>query len=1294
MNALETALSRLSHPDPAFSPAPIWWWSGEPLDSARLRWQLERFAAGGVYNLVILNLAPAGPLHGSLADDPPFLSRAWWDIFVEVCRDAKALGIRLWFYDQIGFSGANLQGLLIRTQPEYAGQMLGSQVVECTAPTVCLFPDGCIPLGAWQLCDDSDVVPLVVDGMRVTSTMAGAHRVRLIYAVNKGFDYMNPAACAALRATVHDAFLREAGEFFGDVIVGSFQDELPSMPTWSHDFAATFQTHYGYDLTAELYALYTGDDAHSQQVRIDYQQWRAQRAEQAFFKPFFDWHAQHGMICGFDQQSPARMALPIGAVDEYADYMQTHRWYGAPGSDHHGNGKIHSSLAHLYGRPRAWIEAFHSSGWGGTLEETFDWLVPWLRAGLTLYNPHAVYYSTKGGWWEWAPPSTCWRQPYWRHYAQFADVVMRAMGILSTGSHLCDIAVLFPTTTVQAHLFASGARAAALRAEETFVAITGSMFWNNPKAGVLDQQGRDFDMIDNDSLAQAHIHAGQLCMADEAYRYLILPALTHLPPACIQAINTFVASGGTVYAVACLPAGIHAHPRVCCVESVCALAAQLASLPRRIEGQVHVLERRVEGGRIVLVTPKVAGSRFHWNGHWNSTPYDFDAARLPRVLRIAMPGVATIEQWHLTDGTRHHCAPVAPATWDISLEDAPIGVLFVPDHAPTQLPVTQSRRMSDTSYLLDSQWQTSIVPTVDNQWGDLAYPAGGMLLPHTMRFRDDAGHTHTQGFGIYAWAYGPAPRASLPAPRFELDATDDPLGVAGWQAVEYSLARGILHDTLHWGMLGPKGYVPEEFLHFGVVHAGDAVRVRTTVSLDAAFVGAFVLAAPAAKIVWLDGVRYDDCALGYQWFIPVELHPGLHVIEFELIPEQTLNLRGYWALVTHPERFRRPNWIMHVDTPQAATTLTFHHVFATTQAAETTQMMVIADVPVRVLLDGREIGRQGGYDPYGSTVRVQPYEVGALAVGRHAVTIEALDGGRGVSLLVDGVLWHADRSMTTVMTGHDWTVTRGADIPVPARIRRRQWVDLTFDTDHALYVDMDPGWPLIWRRQHPLPHAHWLEDAPADGTVLICVPDAFAGQKRSQSLHWRIPVGATGMRIMTDAHTTVTVDGHTLAYHDHILPIPAGAQHATMQLHATQGASGAAMLHAPVTYTWSCGVTTLPAAWHELGLADYAGAVAFETTFDWQHDMVQPVLELAQVRGTVEVWLNHVLLGARIWSPYQFVLTNALVKGTNSIKIIVTNTLAPYLAGHSPTHYAPHHQALAGVLGAITIRDIRPSPSD
>ena len=48
------------------------------------------------------------------------------------------------------------------------------------------------------------------------------------------------------------------------------------------------------------------------------------------------------------------------------------RWYSAPGCDDpklqgaraFKGLKVNSSIAHLYQRPRVWVEAFHSSGWG------------------------------------------------------------------------------------------------------------------------------------------------------------------------------------------------------------------------------------------------------------------------------------------------------------------------------------------------------------------------------------------------------------------------------------------------------------------------------------------------------------------------------------------------------------------------------------------------------------------------------------------------------------------------------------------------------------------------------------------------------------------------------------------------------------------------------------------------------------------------------------------------------------------------------------------------------------------
>src|SRR4051794_37580130 len=91
----------LRDPPRAYSPAAIWWWSGERLRRDRLRWQLERFAEGGVWNLVILNLAPSGPMFGSDADEPPFFSEEWWALLEQVCADAEELGISLWIYDQL-----------------------------------------------------------------------------------------------------------------------------------------------------------------------------------------------------------------------------------------------------------------------------------------------------------------------------------------------------------------------------------------------------------------------------------------------------------------------------------------------------------------------------------------------------------------------------------------------------------------------------------------------------------------------------------------------------------------------------------------------------------------------------------------------------------------------------------------------------------------------------------------------------------------------------------------------------------------------------------------------------------------------------------------------------------------------------------------------------------------------------------------------------------------------------------------------------------------------------------------
>ena len=679
-------------PNPEYSPVPIWWWSGDRLELERMIWQVDQLVAQGVHNAVVLNLAPTGPMHGALSDEPHFLSEEWWGLWDALCAHAQKVGMRFWFYDQIGFSGANLQGRLAVANPGFVGMELTHAVLdaemggEIALPEAGVFVSGqALPLSA-----DGRIAgapqELALESGRIRWQGEGRVRLILAYAIRKGFDYHSPQACRALMDVVHHAFEARLGKYFGSAIVGSFQDELPSVPTWSERFAAEFERRCGYALGAKIAALWEDWGVESARIRIDYQRVRAALAEEAIFKPIFDWHEKHGLTIGFDQQSPSRAAQPISTVDQYADYARTHRWYSAPGSDHWGEAKFHSSLAHSYGRPRTWIEAFHSSGWGGTLEETFDWLQPWLLAGANLYDPHAVYYSTRGGQWEWAAPSTCWRQPYWRHYRHLADAVSRLCWLATRGEHQCDIGLLFPSAAVQADLFLDRCGPAARVAHDAYQALVGQMTWFNARAGALKRLRRDFDVLDDDTVAGARIEQGALRTRGERYKGLIVPATWMLETATAQKLVAFAEAGGLLVFVDRPPktadstegetaiARLHAlvaSGKAKLVKGQEGLEAALAEVPVEIETDSPTLLRRDGEVSMLLLTAAAAGSASaeawlpwaEWDyehGNFSFSRYseelrekgigfDLAAQRERATVRISGP-VGAIEQWDPATG--------------------------------------------------------------------------------------------------------------------------------------------------------------------------------------------------------------------------------------------------------------------------------------------------------------------------------------------------------------------------------------------------------------------------------------------------------------------------------------------------------------------------------------------------------------------------------------------------------------------------------------------------------------------
>jgi hypothetical protein len=1324
--SLDDIAQQFATPQKEYSPVPIWWWSGDQLERGRLRWQMEQLIAGGIYNVIILNLAPTSPLYGSDPDRPMFMTEEWWQIFLDMCEDAKQLGMRIWFYDQIGFSGANLQGEIVRENPSYAGQALKSATIEGEGALQLQCPSEGTPLAAAYTPLDANGQPsgapvaLKLDGSGAATEAPGNKRLRLMYAIPRGFDYFNADACARLKNIVHDEFERRAGHFFGDVIVGSFQDELPSMLTWSSQFASAFQQIKGYDLLKHFSALWEGEDSQSERVRVDYHQVRAELAEKALFRPFFDWHRKHGLVCGFDQQSPARTGQPVGGVEQYADYMQTHRWYDVPGSDHHGNAKIHSSLAHLYERPRVWIESFHSSGWGGTLEETFDWLLPWLRSGATLYNPHAVYYSTWGGWYEWAPPSTCWRQPYWRHYATFANTVNRLCFLLSQGHHVCDIGVLYPTVAVQSGLTIDGPLPSARAANDVYIELTGTMMFLQMVTGTLDADKRDFDVLDDASIQRGQIENGALRIGEDQFKAVILPACKVIDAATAAQLVRFVADGGLLIAIGSVPdhligadesqfeafQTLFSSGHAALIPDSSQLKTILDRLPRAVEAPVPVLHRRIQGHEVLFVpaaSPHATQSTDANDATWLKANYEFDPARYQRPMTILVRGFqGTPHLWDAVTGERR-----ALSATD---RDGGVEVVIPFDASAASLIVWEDTEAGESQHThpspdaevmtLPEVWQATLEQTLDNRYGDLTKPDFSGAPPvQTWEFAHrveqngedglrDAWVNGIEGvsvmatFGQYGWWTGIHPEDQLPSPL----SSDGPLAGDGWQPAEYSLQRGIYKDELHIPALGPKAHVPEEFLAFGHASAGSGMQFRTGIWMPEAASLHLALAAPARKQAWLNGESVGEGAEGFLWIAPVLLKAGLNILEWRLIAEKDTDLRAYWALVADPTAFARPERMVPCDKPQRDSRVEYITAFDVPFTPVSAVVQVSADSPCRVIVNGVETGRQGGFDPYASLARVQPYTITNCRAGRNEIIVEIQDIGapstipaniqpiNGYSaVMVDGLIQGANGEKLSIMSGPTWQVRRDGGPAQNVGLFRAQW--------------LDPAWSHLWRRPHPLPEAAWLDNTPSNGVVVPFIPDALAGRTQVEWFSWQLPPGVREIHLPVAGEMRVWINGEEQRLDKdtvHVLTSDAVDRRITLRATPERGRTGGGVFTGPVTYATESGLIGL-GDWKDQGLPAYSGGIRYQTTFTLESVGTHLTLDLGKVRGTAEVWINGRNAGVRVWSPYQFDVSALCQQGENTVEVLILNTLAPYLDAVSPTHYVRPGQTISGLFGPVRL---------
>ncbi len=1249
MDGYDTLLHGFRIADGRYGPVPLWWWDAQLVTPERIRWQMEKLRRGGLRNLCVINLAPQGPNAGSGASLPAFYSEAWWECWQTAVRTAERLQMSLWYYDQIGFSGANFPAQIAMQHPEFRGFHLTRWKADEVGQHSVWFRDG-----VWAY---------------------GIERM--------GFDWLNPEAAGALLDRIHGEMERRLGPWLGNVIVGSFQDELPPMPTWSDRLLDRYAERYGVTVVPEIPQLFGQEDGQPGRsiVRRRVYDLLAEMAEEAFFRPLGEWHARHNMILGCDQAGPGREVDPYGAQRLYLDYPRTHRWFQAPGNDPDGEIKPHASIAHQWQQPRVWLEAFHSSGWGGTLEDTLHWLLPWYQAGATLYNPHAIYFSTVGGWWEWAAPDTGWRQPYFEHYPVFADGIARLSKVLSLGRHAADIAVYYSGHPVwESMAWSSGpspahpmklaredpdARVAAIRAQ--YWAVVGRQNRNRPELGALRQARRDFDTIDDGAfrIGQYGSH-GELSVGGETYRVLIFAGTEALDEDNRERVQKWIDQGGIALGVA-VPPEERTLVGVRELQSAEQLAAELERvLPPRVTGPGQSLMRVYDADTMLFLLMPPEGSLVPMHDA-------VDPTRLPPLEAEYWLGTQGLpELWDPWSGKRQALAytPVGDGIRvRVPLVSWPAALVIVRGGTETPFPAAQEEEKFCWPYpaqtgergaraitLPDDGWTVRVEPTLDNRYQDfdrhLDQAAAGVEI-RRVEVADDPNDSGLRE----AW--------------YRTDQADRWYSRLWSEAATWTVDEGepgrptrpIVYSTV-FGDLGYRTWtgrmarVPRTFLDLGSAEAGERRRATSFVWVPKSGTYWLEVEGSGEKTVSVDAATIVKHQLTYAYATPCTLDAGWRKVELEVAAVEKGPLRLGIALGIEPP-LHYPQWVKGAGASRRFTA----RLALPTTFRKAALHLVVVDGVAELEVNGERVMHLGDYMPYSHWGQQASEATPWLKAGDNVLTLRWIDQADTVRAVVDGT-WTDAEGETRVFELTPWQDENGhPTLPVSK--------------------PTDSHWLLP--RRHLLPDVGWLEPGAVPGERLTWAADpARAG--RPVWIRCALPVGAHKIGLAVAGTIQAWVDGESVAVRQGreitLNPAPAGRM-LTLRIVPDGALSEAAVLRAPIV------VDTAPASgrlgdWRQaLKLSTFSGVVEYERMVEG--DGRHAVIDLGDIRGTAEVWVDGWNAGVRLWHPYQFELTPAWGPGSHRLRIRVTNTLGAFYADGKPTSLCPEPQPRSGWFGPVRI---------
>ncbi|MCU0455816.1 MAG: hypothetical protein MUE74_05890 [Bacteroidales bacterium] len=864
-------LPGFKNPPPGYGEVPFWWWSGDPLDTARLSYQIEELHKKGITGMQVNYIHKDSPGWPTYPAEPEIFSDQWWKVWTFAADKAGKLNMGM------GMSGYtidwpesdNLFNKIIYSIPEIQGREL---VVDTIVQVLkrgkisLKLPVDFLQVWAYKIMD-GNLVPggkslsgFIRDGILQWIPEENDSEI-WVYAVKHHPGTLNPINPLSGK-TVIDKFFQEFENHSVNKSVAGlnyfFQDELKfgvDDLIWTDDFNEVFRNIKGYDVFETLPGMFRDIGPLTSKARLDFMDIKVMLSEERYFKPIFEWHWKRGKIYGCDPEGRGK------DPGMYGDNFNVIRWYTAPGHDTPSGradlikGKVSSSIAALYNRPRVWLEGYHSLGWGATPEQLMYATCENYLYGCNLLNLHGLYYTTHGSFWEWAPPCYHFRMPYWDHMDLFLKYFERLSYLLSHGNLQADIAVLYPVSTAQARMNEKEATSIAFK--------SGTKLFNN---------GYDFLFIDDQSVIRTEIKGKCLNVSGQSFKIFILPGMKAIRWSTLKKAQEFFHNGGIVLASGSLPeASDHAGAQDPALDAIVKELFGVSAYELQTGGKPSVRIHKSGGMGLFCEDPDIllnqvkkllpgyiqadSTVRFMFRKIGFRDVFMVMGARKGSWITFRSEGKA--EQWDPWTGSTlpletKSIKEVTMVKMPLDSNEAQL-IVFTPFHNGKTRPVEevsvkQESLEAPPPLILDGGWESVLKPTMDNRWGDFRLPVTEKLIGAEARiFRyseetentkgweltgfDDTGWPRvTYGFGQKFWKLGPLPENTS---EIKLDSIlsclvridpSQPVNVNGkmyyWTPYDFSWRLGLEGDPGHQGYHGLKEEISDDFICLGKPAAG------------------------------------------------------------------------------------------------------------------------------------------------------------------------------------------------------------------------------------------------------------------------------------------------------------------------------------------------------------------------------------------------------------------------------------------------------------------------------------------